>query len=378
MISAMYIPVLSLCSLFSVLVYFRAGLPLVSESPVSHQWSKVSQHGDSPAIRGEFAAVYLSGKVPSMLIHGGCDLSFSTFYNDTWTFELTGSEWSKMITIGNAPATCGHGAVLMTKNSGRVVYVYGGISPLGDASDLLYELNLSSRVWTLIDDKDNMIHPPPRTLLQHSMVSVDASTFAVVSGTTSKTYQGSDDESTWFFNIQTLKWRKASRGQDGDVNVGGSAATMLGDKLVVSGGFRSDLALEQAVLKITAKGLASSGEYSSLPQHDSLSRLAFHAALSHQGCLLLISGFNATNVNPLVWVLNPVSNAWTILDIDGDTPPPHFASGVVGDGVRYAWLYGGRVNPNGREMLVGDMYRLDLGSLKCATGELRSYLRATN
>ena len=304
-----------------------------------------------------------------MLIHGGCDISFQTFFPDTWSFGLISLTWRKLNTTGNAPASCGHGAVLMTSNQKQFMYVYGGISSEGDATDALHALNLETMTWALVEKKKP--YPPPRTLLQHSLVAVNSSTFAVVSGTTSEAYRKIDDESTWYFDVNEMKWHKASNGQDGNVNVGGSAATVLNQEIVVSGGYRSDA--DDAILNVTAKILNSHGDYTALPNQFSddldgrVPQLAFHAAIPHQGCLVLISGFNNTDVSSVVWVLNPNTKQWSILDTEGEIPIGHFASGVVSDGNRYVWMYGGRINPNGaRERLVGDIWRLYLGnSLNC-------------
>ena len=59
------------------------------------------------------------------------------------------------------------------------------------------------------------------------------------------------------------------------------------------------------------------------------------------------------------------AGAWASpLPIEGTQPPPHFASGLVFDGDRHLFAYGGRIHPKGKdEELWTGLWKMDIGAL---------------
>jgi len=336
-----------------------------------------------------------------MIMHAGCDISFSLFFNDTWSFSLSTHTWRQLHTSGQAPSSCGHGASVVENR----MYVFGGLTA-GDISNHLDVLDLNTLKWFSLSSRSGAFTssthpwPPPRALIQHSMVSLSSKSIAVVSGISDS--KNNDDDATWIFQTDTLKWSKGSSGQLGQTNVGGSSAVATMDgTIIVSGGFRSDFPLTNATLDMLGLLRTPNSEsFSPLPAENT-PHLAFHASLLvnsggalapskheqlNQGlnpqCLVTIGGFNSSAVSPAVWILrSPLTGQlpnvdnnvgkteaavprWQALQMPhgAAVPPPHFAFGLVHDRPGgFAYIYGGRIHPEGHhEELATDIWRLDL------------------
>ena len=340
-------------------------------------WTEVAQRGSRPNVRGEFTAVFYD---EALVLHGGCDITFSVFYNDTWRFSPAAGQWHRLHTTGAAPAACGHGAVVL----GNSMYVYGGLTD-GPISDKLHFLDFKSLAWKSVvkpatEGRLNFRWPPPRALIQHSMVALNSTAFAVISGISDNSNEAiTDNDETWLYSIGEAgsisgSWYQVTSGELGQSNVGGSAAVVANGTIILSGGFRSDLNLSSAVLNML--GALQSGQSSFQPISGNPPNLAFHAAAADQGCVFIMGGFNATNVSPLTWVAQwpktgTVTMDWHVLETSIATnmspskasyPPPHFAFGMAHDNERsLIYMYGGRIHPSGHhEELAGDMWRLDV------------------
>eukprot|EP00937_MAST-01D_sp_MAST-1D-sp2_P002755 g2755.t1 len=353
-----------------------------------------------PPVRGEMSAVRHGRQ---LVMHGGCDIEFALFFNDTWAFDLDTESWSQLPTTGPAPSACGHGASV----AGDSMLVFGGLTD--GSGDELHVLDLRTLKWAQLHKPADAAWPPPRALLQHSMVplpctAADSSCGMVLSSGTSS--DKADDESAWAFEWAQPsgpvagRWRRLSVGQAGNVNVGGSSAVVVAcetgtepgcerataaplpgappaSTLLVLGGFRTDLHAPNStldafdMLPLSAVGAAeppSRFVHVQEPQHGPSPRLAFQAAVVHAGCVVVVGGFDPASVSGDIWTFSLATRVWRRHEHEaGAWPAPHFAQAVVLDeGSRSLVAYGGRIHPAGHgEELATDVWRLHLDVLGC-------------
>ena len=132
----------------------------------------------------------------NIYFYGGCDITFSVFYNDLWLLQINRQThkkafWKHIPTFGEIPSgSCGHGAIILN----NTMYTYGGLVTSGISSKL-YSLDLSTYTWKQVSA---LPHPNSRALIQHSMTRTGEFTFVLGSGTSANK---NDDDSAYELSL---------------------------------------------------------------------------------------------------------------------------------------------------------------------------------
>eukprot|EP00945_MAST-04E_sp_MAST-4E-sp1_P006195 g6195.t1 len=297
------------------------------------------------------------------VLYGGCNIAFDVFYNDVWMADFKESAeyaWQQVETVGDKPkGSCGHGAAVVQGN----MYVFGGLVE-GKMGNSLHMLNLKTLMWAKVSSNIPSFLAE-RSLIQHSMVPYSDG-FVVVGGTGAKV----DDDSAYRFFTHNSSWVKISTGLGSLSGVGGPAAVQLNDTLLVLGGFVDDSATDSFMYLESASSMFRN--VSVTKGSDTLGQIAFTGAIAiGNNFLVIYGGFSMTAINPYVWIFKwedfPRRGRWCNVGIQGISPEPHFAAGLVAIQNKL-YAFGGRIHPAGHnEELASDMWRLD--DLAASNGE---------
>lgn len=253
---------------------------------------------------------------------------------------------------------------------GGQLYVYGGLTADG-ISDELFALDLSTMEWSPpMKRRASSTWPPPRALLQHSLVSASPPWIVLASGISPTNAQ----EDTYAFNTITGEWETIGTNQLIQTDVGGSSLVYNDrtDHLVIFGGYRTDerkvlYSLGWLDLNDLHGGVGDGAAWSPVSSPgEGPGPLAFHAAHAYGHCMILDGGFSADELNGNLWALSMdsswVRGTWRLVRAD-NRPPPHFASGfaLLED---HAYYYGGRIHPaHHGEELYGGLWTLSLSHI---------------
>ncbi|KAI9594768.1 hypothetical protein BDF19DRAFT_423190 [Syncephalis fuscata] len=88
-------------------------------------WTSVTTHGNTPPARREHTAV-VSGN--NIIIYGGCDQSYSSFYDDVWVLDTNSWTWTQKNIPNSPPGRYEHTATMLGK------YMLIGFGFLSDSS----------------------------------------------------------------------------------------------------------------------------------------------------------------------------------------------------------------------------------------------------
>ena len=353
-------------------------------------WQNITTFHLPKPTRGEFTFTKdINSKNNDIYLYGGCDITFSIFYNDLWLLTSNKSndekkmKWKYIKTYGKKPnGSCGHGAVILN----NTLYIYGGLISNG-ISNKLYALNLKTYIWRQVQAKENLFYPNSRALIQHSMAKTSEYTFIVGSGTSTDKF---DDDSTYEFNIKTMEWNKISDGQCPNTNknaqecggnVGGSSIVYdkTSKSLILLGGYKNGTLNELGSLRREERPNQEWKKISTINNNNNGSKsrfnpIAFQAARmiynveNNKTCMIVEGGFDQLKLNNKLWVLNietdendNLNGMWKSLETKFQ-PPSHFASGFEIVNNRYIVIFGGRIHPRGKhEELWNGLWILDLG-----------------
>ena len=367
-------------NMFKRLIFYTL---LIAQCVHSMRWEEVEVRQSPVPVRGEFTFQKLDDESHELYLYGGCDITFSIFYNDLWLLSRVPGKntmtWTQVETFGDKPVgSCGHGSAIV---DGRM-YVYGGLTANG-TSNQFHKLDFHTLKWTKIQTSQPVREvPPPRALIQHSMVTTGVNTFVLGSGISSDKH---DDDSTFQFNTDTALWERISIGQIyNETDIGGSSISFdwQNKEAILLGGYKKGTLDELGKLKINRQGAQRWEKIPISTRNKPVGPIAFQASRmiysNKSSCMLIDGGFNQDNLNANLWVLQFTSASlggasvsqndrngiltasWKSLTTT-NSPPPHFASGFEILNNRYLYVFGGRIHPKGKgEELWGGLWRLNL------------------
>jgi hypothetical protein len=164
-----------------------------------NKWTEYNKEGFLPSARIEHTMTFCGdGK---LVLFGGesySGIAGIAYYQDTWLYEISGHEWSKLEIGGtNPPSRSKH--TMSFCGDGKLVLFGGYIYKIGLGYDT-WKLDIKTLKWTKIENK---ITPSKR--VNHSMSYIGNNISILFGGYGS--YSGNNYLSdTWFFDSSSDKW----------------------------------------------------------------------------------------------------------------------------------------------------------------------------
>ncbi len=162
--------------------------------PEADLWEKVETVGDTPSARGGHAMVYDSAAGNVVLFAGKDD---SGVLNDTWTFDLASSRWTRVEPASASPtARYGH-AMAVDEATGTIILFGGWDTAKYFNSTWVFDPEAGS--WTSLDTQGGL----PKSRAGHTLIYDSAKRNLVLFGGTSGTSFLRD---TIYFDPATATW----------------------------------------------------------------------------------------------------------------------------------------------------------------------------
>ena len=94
---------------------------LIAKCVRSMRWEEVEVRQSPVPTRGEFTFQKIDDESHAFYLYGGCDITFSIFYNDLWLLSRVPGKntmtWTQVETFGDEPlSSYGHGSAVLTVN----------------------------------------------------------------------------------------------------------------------------------------------------------------------------------------------------------------------------------------------------------------------
>lgn len=136
------------------------------------------------------AAIYGTDKV---LLFGGIMDTYNKYFNDTWIYDFSEDNWTRMITVGPSPGPTARHGMASIHGDDKVV-LFGGGSRFAWLNDT-WVYDLSDNVWTKVILRDPSIQPGVRTW--YGLAPIDGQDKIILFGGTSAMGYSND---TWIYS----------------------------------------------------------------------------------------------------------------------------------------------------------------------------------
>jgi len=114
-----------------------------SYDPATNTWSDLTPTGVAPAPRAAHASAY-DPATDRMIIFGGYD--GTSYYNDTWAFDIAAKTWANLHPSGSVPASRG-GHSFVYDPASKTMILFGGWNGRTEYNDT-WAYDLAENTWT--------------------------------------------------------------------------------------------------------------------------------------------------------------------------------------------------------------------------------------
>jgi N-acetylneuraminic acid mutarotase len=220
---------------------------------VTFSWQKISSH-PSPSKRNDFQWIVIDNNA---YLFGGESIQEKKYHNDLWCFTYNGNNlfeqenktvlfipniWIQIKQTGSIPEAIKSYA--MVYNEGYL-YLFGGVNKLNKCNNKLYQFDLSTNVWELINVKGNI----PLERCHTEMVSLNNNTLLLYGGSNSSLFEDNNNiiyNDIYLFNIKENQWScSIIEGSIPDDKICFSLCCKFGelsiDEIIVLGGITKNL-----------------------------------------------------------------------------------------------------------------------------------------
>jgi hypothetical protein len=316
--------------------------PTTTTSPPAPAfWTNLNPGGVSPVARTGQAMVYdpVSQRV---LLFGGW--SVAEIYNDTWSYDPLGNNWTQLSPAGDLPAARAHHAMAYDPKMG-VIVLFGGWDSLNDTElNDTWAYSLSANTWTNLSPTGDL--PAPRE--GHSLVYDPYTGSMIMFGGWDPDSEFSD---TWAYSLSANTWTNLSPASD--VPSGRDRHSMVYDpttsKMILFGGWDGDYELDDSwaydPVANTWTELVPAGN---APSPRSGHRAVYDSVL---GSIVLFGGWDGESEFNDTWAYDPATNTWTDVSPADVSPDPRDGHSMVYDEANgRIIIFGGIDGPGDRDL----------------------------
>ncbi len=264
-----------------------------------------------------------------VILYGG--YNGSSHFNDTWVYDLTTNNWTKMNPVSKPNARYYHGLVY-TADSGKTV-LFGGSDTHGYSGGM----NHYSDTWTYDLTTNRWVEAFPVTPIprhRHSMAYDVNSDQAILFGGFDAKYF--DD--TWMYNVTANNWTNMNPVTKPSARDGHSMVYDVGsEEVILFGGYDGSYLSDTWVYNLTPNTWTQMNPLT-MPKARSGHSMVFTAS---SGKVILFGGYDGSSYMDDTWIYYLTTNTWT--QITPTTKPPNSSrhSMVYDDNSDKVILFGG-------------------------------------
>ena len=177
-------------------------------SAAAETWAKVhdglSPGVGNPSARYYHCMVYDTFNNKTVMFGGQLVIDIASLSNETWTWNITGTSWTKETTTGSPSAR--RSATMVYDSARHVCVLFGGWD--GNADDETWEYNAATTTWTKVHAGGSPGDGNPSARYAHSAAYDSARNRMVVFGGGNGTGNNAVATETWEWNGATATWAK--------------------------------------------------------------------------------------------------------------------------------------------------------------------------
>ncbi len=296
--------------------------------PATNNWTNMNPVSKPNARIGHSMAYDEdSGKV---ILFGGYNGSFH--FNDTWIYDLTTNNWTKMNPVTKPNARFFHGLVYSADINKTLLFggsdnpdVYGaGYNSYRDT----WTYDLTANDWTQV------FSDTPAPSHSHSMAYGADSDQALLFGG----YDGTYYDDTWVFNVTTNNWTNMNPLEKPSARYGHSLVYDIGsDKEILFGGYNGSYLSDTWVYNRTPNTWTQMN-----PPTTPGARFGHSMVYAtSSGKVLLFGGYDGSNHRDETWIYDLAANNWTQIHPVMKPPKSSHHSMVYAANTNEVILFGG-------------------------------------